>query len=145
VKQTATQNDMSGNVLVIDDDANIIDLIGYSLRPLGLSVVGATTGPDGLDIFEDLAPDLVALDVLMPEMNGWEVCKRLRERSDVPILFVSVLDGERNVVQGLQAGADDYMAKPFDVDELRARVIALLRRTHLAGVEPDEDLLGPMM
>ena len=119
---------MAGNILVIDDDDTMVDLVRISLRRLGFSVTGASSGEEGLKVFGQVGPDLVTLDVLMPGMDGWEVCRRLRESSAVPIMFLTVMGAEEHVVRGLEEGADDFMAKPFDVTELRARVSALLRR-----------------
>ena len=122
---------MAGNILVIDDDDTMVDLVRISLRRLGFSVTGASSGEEGLKVFGQVGPDLVTLDVLMPGMDGWEVCRRLRESSAVPIMFLTVMSAEEHVVRGLEEGADDFMAKPFDVTELRARVSALLRRGRL--------------
>ena len=122
---------MAGNILVIDDDDTMVDLVRISLRRLGFSVTGASSGEEGLKVFGQVGPDLVTLDVLMPGMDGWEVCRRLRESSAVPIMFLTVMGAEEHVVRGLEEGADDFMAKPFDVTELRARVSALLRRGRL--------------
>lgn len=127
--QGMTQAHMPSSVLVIDDDENVVELMRISLRRLGLLVYGARSGEEGLDLFNQVGPDLVTLDVLMPGMDGWEVCRRLRQVSDVPIVFVSVMCGEHDVVRALNGGADDFVAKPFDVSELGARVVAVLRRT----------------
>ena len=122
---------MAGNILVIDDDDTMVELVRISLRRLGFSVTGASTGEEGLRAFDQVTPDLVTLDVLMPGLDGWEVCRRLRESSAVPIMFLTVMSAEEHIVRGLREGADDYMTKPFDVTELRARVAALLRRGRL--------------
>jgi DNA-binding response OmpR family regulator len=120
---------MAPTILVIDDDETMVELVRLSLRKLGFEVVGARNGEQGLGLFHELGPDLVTLDVLMPGIDGWEVCRRLRNVSSVPIMFLTVLDAEQNVVRGLDSGADDYLSKPFQVAELRARVAALLRRS----------------
>jgi DNA-binding response OmpR family regulator len=120
---------MAPTILVIDDDETMVELVQLSLRKLGFEVVGARNGEQGLGLFHELGPDLVTLDVLMPGIDGWEVCRRLRNVSSVPIMFLTVLDAEQNVVRGLDSGADDYLSKPFQVAELRARVAALLRRS----------------
>lgn len=119
---------MAGVVLVIDDDENLAELVRLSLPALGLSVYKATSGEQGLALYDQLVPDLVTLDVWMPDIDGWEVCRRLRRTSTVPIMFLTVVGGEEEVVRGLSEGADDYITKPFTPAELRARVIALLRR-----------------
>lgn len=126
--QELTHSQMPSSILVIDDDENVLELIRISLRRLGLTVYGARSGEEGLLLFDQVGPDLVTLDVLMPGMDGWEVCRRLRQVSDVPVVFVSVKCGERDVVRALDGGADDFVAKPFDVSELGARVVAVLRR-----------------
>jgi DNA-binding response OmpR family regulator len=123
---------VEGTVLVIDDDETVLDIVRLALQPVGLTVVSASSGREGLAALESVNPDLVMLDVLMPEMNGWDVCRQIRARSEVPVLFVTVQTGEGYVVHGLEQGADDFLAKPFDIDELRARVIALVRRARLA-------------
>lgn len=119
---------MAGVVLVIDDDETLAELVRLSLPEMGLSVHKATSGEQGLVLHDELVPDLVTLDVLMPDIDGWEVCRRLRETSTVPIMFLTVMAGEEEVVRGLSEGADDYLTKPFTPAELRARVVALLRR-----------------
>lgn len=119
---------MTGVVLVIDDDETLAELVRLSLPEMGLSVYKATSGEQGLALNDQLVPDLVTLDVWMPDIDGWEICRRLREASTVPIMFLTVMAGEEEVVRGLSEGADDYMTKPFTPAEFRARVVALLRR-----------------
>jgi len=128
---------MAEKILVIDDEPNLLKLIEQSLQPEGFSVFTATNGRDGLALFHQVAPDLVILDVMMPEMDGWEVCHRLRQVSSVPIIFLTALDRVEDIVQGLVGGADDYLPKPFKVAELIARVIALLRRVRMHHEQPD--------
>ena len=119
---------MTGVVLVIDDDETLAELVRLSLLEMGFSVCKATSGEQGLALYDQLVPDLVTLDVWMPDIDGWEICRRLREASTVPIMFLTVMDREEEVVRGLSEGADDYMTKPFAPAEFRARVVALLRR-----------------
>ncbi len=128
---------MAEKILVVDDDAILLKLIQQSLQPEGFSISTATSGEQGLALFHQVAPDLVILDVMMPGMDGWEVCRRLRQVSSVPIMFLTALDALEDVVHGLGDGADDYLAKPFKVAELAARVTALLRRSRMPHERPD--------
>lgn len=128
---------MTEKILAIDDDTDILVLIRRALRAEDFSLFTATSGEEGLDLFHQIAPDLVILDVMMPGMDGWEVCSQLRRTSCVPIIFLTALGSMQNVVHGLVDGADDYLVKPFRVGELRARVVALLRRVRMAHEQPD--------
>ncbi|MFQ6101032.1 MAG: response regulator [Anaerolineae bacterium] len=128
---------MTEKILAIDDDPIILKLISQTLQPKGFSIFTATSGQEGLTLFHQIAPDLVILDVMMPGMSGWEVCERLRQTSCVPIIFLTALNSVENVVQGLTGGADDYLAKPFKISELTARVTALLRRARMPREQPD--------
>ncbi len=119
---------MSEKVLVIDDEETTVNLIGLLLERKGFEVIKATSAEDGLRKAYRHQPDLVLLDIMMPDMDGWEVCKRLRDMSDVPIIFLTARGEVRDVVRGLELGADDYIPKPFDNDELIARIRAHLRR-----------------
>jgi DNA-binding response OmpR family regulator len=119
-------------ILVVDDDGDLRNLIAYALRHAGYLVVEADDGPAGLACFESERPDLVILDVNLPRLSGFEVCKKIREASDVPVMMLTVRSSEEDLVQGLDLGADDYLTKPFSPRTLLARVRALLRR---AGVE----------
>ena len=120
-------------VLVVDDEARYVRALKMILNSLGYEAIGALDGPSALDIAssEDLA--LVLLDVRMPKMDGLEVCRKIREHSMVPIIMLTALAQKSSVVKGLEAGADDYLTKPFSTDELVARVHAVLRR---ASVQP---------
>jgi DNA-binding response OmpR family regulator len=119
-------------ILVVDDDLELLELVGFTLRQAGYLVVEAADGPDALAVFAREQPDLVILDVNLPKLNGFEVCRRLRAESATPIMMLTVRSDEDAQVQGLDLGADDYLTKPFSPRTLRARVRALLRRT---GVE----------
>jgi two-component system KDP operon response regulator KdpE len=123
-------------ILVIDDDENLLRIIELTLTGRGFSVSTAARGQEGLALFHQVAPDLVILDIMMPGMDGWEVCRRLRQTSSVPIIFLTALSSVDDVVSGLINGADDYLAKPFEVPELAARVIALLRRARMTSERP---------
>ena len=120
---------MSEKILVIDDEEPTVQLIAMLLERRGFEVIKAYRAEEGLRKAYRFQPDLVLLDIMMPDMDGWEVCKRLREMSDVPIVFLTARGEVRDVVRGLEMGADDYVVKPYDNDELVARVKAHLRRS----------------
>jgi two-component system KDP operon response regulator KdpE len=122
---------MAEKILVIDDHEHMLKLIATLLEKEGYSILTATSGDEGLALFRQTAPDLVILDIMMPGMDGLEVCRRLRETSSVPIIFLTALDSEKSTVAGLMSGADDYLTKPIRRDELRARVAATLRRARM--------------
>ncbi|TAK35778.1 MAG: response regulator transcription factor [Chloroflexota bacterium] len=115
-------------ILVIDDDYNIRNFLKRALTYSGYQVELAEDGPSGLDQLLYYSPELIILDILLPGMDGFEVCRRLRETEDVPVLMLTARDAVEHRVQGLDCGADDYLVKPFALEELRARVRALLRR-----------------
>lgn len=120
---------MSEKILVIDDEDTTVQLISILLERRGFEVIKAYSAEDGLRKAYRHQPDLVLLDIMMPDMDGWEVCKRLREMSDVPIIFLTARGDVKDMVRGLEMGADDYMPKPYDNDELVARIRAHLRRS----------------
>jgi len=120
---------MPEKILIIDDEKPTVDLMAILLDKRGFEPIKAMTAEDGLRKAYRHQPDLVLLDIMMPEMDGWEVCKRLREMSDMPIIFLSALGDVKDVVRGLEMGADDYIIKPYENDELIARVRAHLRRS----------------
>src|SRR5690348_18484124 len=128
----------AARVLVIDDDADIRGLVAELLGRAGLEVEGAPDGRVGLRAFHKSPPDLVLLDVSMPELDGWQTLERIRDLSDVPVIMLTARGAELERVRGLQAGADDYMVKPFGRQELVARVQALLRRAKSSGDERQE-------
>lgn len=115
-------------ILIIEDEESILDILSYALRKEGYRVHGAATGQEGLYLFEGLGPDLVILDLMLPDMNGFDICKQLMTISTVPILMLTARDDIVDKVLGLELGADDYMTKPFDIREVLARIKALLRR-----------------
>ena len=146
-------NDTPARILVVDDEPSITEFVSYNLRKEGHSVEVAGDGDTALALALSDNFDLVVLDIMLPGMDGYEVCRRLRSKSQVPVLFLSARDTELDKVVGLELGGDDYLAKPFGVRELIARVKALLRRTamgrdddpfaedqvlELAGVKLDE-------
>ena len=124
------------HILIVDDDSHIRDVVCFALTQAGHRVVEARDGRAALNAFTAEPADLVILDILMPELDGVEVCKALRSRSSVPILFLSSRDDEVDRVVGLELGADDYVTKPFSPRELVARVKALLRRAAPEGGQP---------
>jgi len=115
-------------VLVIEDEQSFSDALSFMLRREGFEVVVAATGPDGLLEFDRTSPDLVLLDVMLPGLSGTEVCRTLRQRSDVPVIMLTARDSEIDKVVGLEIGADDYVTKPFSARELVARIRTVLRR-----------------
>jgi two-component system response regulator MprA len=126
---------MNERILIIEDDQAILKLLQRGLAYEGYTVDVATDGRAGLNLARDHAPDLVILDWMLPGMDGLEVCHRLRMGGKMPILMLTAKDTIQDRVQGLDAGADDYMIKPFNLDELLARVRALLRRTQPERVQ----------
>ena len=114
--------------MVVDDEKNIVDIVAFNLHKEGYDVVVARDGEACLEAFEKEKPDLVILDIMMPKMDGFEACKKLREKSQVPIIMLTARAEEVDKVLGLELGADDYVVKPFGVRELLARVKANLRR-----------------
>lgn len=120
----------SKKILIVDDETAIREALGRKLHQEGYAVVLAGDGLEGLRAFHDERPDLVVLDIIMPEMNGLTVCQRIREIAETPILMLSAQAiSEQDIVEGLNAGADEYMVKPIRLDEFVARVRALLRRS----------------
>jgi two-component system KDP operon response regulator KdpE len=126
-------------VLVIEDDPNIVDLIRSNLAVRGFDTVLSTDGSKVLTLLDTEEPDMVLLDLMLPEADGFELCRQIRERSPVAIIVVSARGGERDKVTALNMGADDYMTKPFGIEELLARILATLRRTRPAAVVADAE------
>ena len=122
---------MTKKILVIDDDPSLVALLYHSLTEQGYEVYKAHDGQEGLRQIYNHQPDLIILDIIMPNLDGWQVCRRTREMSDVPIIMLTTRGKEEDIVRGLDCGADDYLSKPFSVTELLARVRAVLRRTAL--------------
>jgi two-component system, OmpR family, phosphate regulon response regulator PhoB len=115
-------------VLVVEDEESFSDALSYMLRREGYEVSVAATGPDGLAVYDRAGADLVLLDLMLPGMSGTEVCRTLRQKSNVPIIILTARDSEVDKVVGLELGADDYVTKPFSPRELLARINAVLRR-----------------
>ncbi|HOG47948.1 MAG TPA: response regulator transcription factor [Anaerolineae bacterium] len=118
-------------ILVIDDEQAIVSVISDVLTEEGMEVLGVTDAERGLRAFYEFQPDLVVLDILMPGCDGWELCRRLRQISTLPILMLTACTGGPDLVRGLNLGADDYVTKPFSLEVLRARIEALLRRANI--------------
>ncbi len=125
----------SEKILLADDDPMIVDALEHQLRREGYDVMTALDGRQALDRFAECAPDLVLLDVMMPKLNGWDVCREIRRRSHVPILMLTARDDEFDRVLGLELGADDYITKPFSTRELVARIRANLRRAAIDSTQ----------
>jgi two-component system KDP operon response regulator KdpE len=129
--------------LLVEDDPNIVDLIRSNLAVRGFDTVICTDGARALQLLETEEPDIVLLDLMLPEADGFDLCRQIRERSSVAVIVVSARGGERDKVTALNMGADDYMTKPFSVEELLARITATLRRTRSAGAtEPAPAVLS---
>ena len=137
---------MPTRVLVVEDDPNIVDLIRSNLAVRGFDTLVSTDGSKVLSFLETWQPDMVLLDLMLPEADGFELCRQIRERSTVAIIVVSARGGERDKVTALNMGADDYMTKPFGIEELLARILATLRRTRpaeaAAGATPPVIMIG---
>ena len=118
-------------ILVIDDDSAMTDLLEILLEPISVEVITANSGLDGITKAKGSEPDIVILDLMMPDVDGWQICKEIRESSSVPILILSALDSPGLIAEALNAGADDYIIKPVDHKKLLARLRRLLQ-------EPEE-------
>jgi DNA-binding response OmpR family regulator len=132
----AGANTASARILLVDDEQSVQTLLTYPLRKEGYEVVPAHDGREALDRFAEQRFDLVVLDIMLPKLDGIEVCRRMRSRSQVPIIMLTAKDDEIDKVLGLEMGADDYITKPFSVREFRSRVRAALRRAEMIGNRP---------
>ena len=119
---------MEPKVLLIDDDTGLLTLLKIGLEREGFAVITAENGREGLRLAYQTHPDAIVLDIMMPDMDGWTVCQRLRQVCDVPIIMLTGKTGERDMIKGLSLGADDYLTKPCSFDELKTRIDARLRR-----------------
>ena len=120
-------------MLVVEDDPNIVDLIRSNLAVRGFDTIVSTDGLRALSLLETERPDIILLDLMLPEIDGFDLCRQVRERSSVGVIVVSARGGDRDKVAALNLGADDYMTKPFSIEELLARIAATLRRTRPAA------------
>lgn len=128
----------AAKILLVDDEPNIIELARMYLEQEGYEIATATDGEQALTRIEHDKPDLIVLDLMLPRIDGWEVCRRTRSESDVPILMLTARDDDIDKIVGLELGADDYMTKPFNPRELVARIKAILRRVSGSRREEDE-------
>ncbi|WP_428844926.1 response regulator transcription factor [Calderihabitans maritimus] len=126
---------MNQKILVIEDAKNLCDLIKLYLNKEGFEVLISHNGLEGLKLFQQEAPNLVLLDIMLPGLDGWQVCREIRKMSDIPIIIITAKDEEFDKVLGLELGADDYIVKPIKFKELVARIRAVLRRFHPTGLE----------
>ncbi len=131
-------------VLVVEDDRNIIDLVQSNLLVRGFKVIVSRTGSDVLELIRQRRPDVVLLDLMLPGVDGFDLCRDLRAGSSVGIIVVSARRGEQDKVRALNLGADDYLTKPFGVDELLARITALLRRSRVSAAPAPATVVGPL-
>jgi len=132
---------MKRRILTVDDELSILKFLRSNLEDRGYTVISATNGEEAINIVERELPDLIILDVMMPKMDGFKVCRRLREWSQIPIIMLSARGDESDKVQCLDLGADDYIVKPFSANELVARVSAVLRRTKAASTLPAKSVI----
>lgn len=131
------------NVLIVDDDINICELIRLCLEKEGYNTMIATDGIKAVELFKSKAPTLVLLDIMMPKVDGWEVCKEIRRVSNIPIIMLTAKSDTFDKVLGLELGADDYMVKPFESKELIARIKAVLRRYDTPAVDAQKEVIFP--
>jgi two-component system response regulator RegX3 len=120
---------IEATIFVVEDETSFVEALSIGLRREGFSVVVATDGAEALDRFDEVAPDLVLLDVMLPKVSGIEVCRQLRKKTQIPIIMVTAKSAEIDTVVGLEVGADDYVTKPYRLRELIARMRAVLRRS----------------
>ncbi len=120
-------------ILVIDDDIGMTELLSLLLAPASSEIITANNSTEGIELARKHAPDVIILDLMMPELNGWMVCKQIRQFSDVPILILSALDAPGMVAQALDVGADDYLVKPVSSGTLIARLNKLTRRARVSN------------
>jgi len=135
---------MTHRILIVDDEPAVRDLLAYNLRKAHYDVITAADGREALQVATESIPDLILLDLMIPEVDGLDVCRELRKTSDVPVIMITARGEEIDRVVGLELGADDYVTKPFSVRELMARVKAVLRRARSEEGESGESMLpGP--
>jgi len=127
----------STTILIVEDDPNIVDLMRSNLVVRGFHTVVSTDGSQALKLLETERPDIILLDLMLPAIDGFELCRQMRERSSVGVIVVSARGGDRDKVAALNLGADDYMTKPFSIEELLARIAATLRRTRPSAAVDD--------
>ena len=131
-------------ILVIEDEKEIVKLLKYNLEKEGYAFFAAYNGEEGYVLFKKIKPNLIILDLMLPKMNGIELCKQVRKESKVPIIMLTAKKDETDRVLGLELGADDYLTKPFSVKELAARIKSVLRRSHDQGSEIESLQMGEL-
>lgn len=147
-QQTTSSPLRRTRILAVDDERSILDIIRRRLEPEGYEVITARDGEEALKVALEWEPDLAILDVIMPKMDGLELCRRMREHpslSALPVLFLTSRESVEDRIRGFEAGADDYLPKPFDLRELSLRIRALLRRIHRAPEEADVLRVGRLV
>ena len=132
-------------ILIADDDKNIAELIRLYVTKEGFTAVTANSGAKAIELFRSEEPSIIILDIMMPEMDGWQVCREIRKTSNVPIIMLTAKGETFDKVLGLELGADDYMVKPFDTKELVARIKAILRRTDAKEQKADKEIVFPKL
>lgn len=133
----------NNKVLIVDDDEHIVELIKLYMDKEGFDTVTANNGKKAVELFKSEAPAIVILDVMMPEMDGWQVCREIRRVSNIPIIMLTAKGETFDKVLGLELGADDYMVKPFEPKELLARVKAVLRRSDTKESKAEKEIVFP--
>ena len=123
---------MQERILIVDDDEMLAEALATYLRARGFQTLAANSGREGLKLAEQKRPDLILLDIMLPEMDGWLVCRRLRETSRVPVIFITAKTTEQDVLMGFHVGGDDYLTKPFSLVELEERCRAIFRRMQVS-------------
>jgi two-component system alkaline phosphatase synthesis response regulator PhoP len=134
---------MEAKILIVDDEKNIVELIKFHLKKENYKVIEAYKGKDALDLYRKEKPDLIILDVMLPDMGGFEVCKTIRKESRVPIIMLTAKGEEIDKILGFELGADDYITKPFSPRELLARIKAVLKRTRTSNIDTHQIQVGP--
>ena len=134
---------MTQRILIVDDEPAVRDLLAYNLRKAHYDVLQAADGREALRLAAESAPDLILLDLMLPEVDGLDVCRELRKASNVPVIMITARGEEIDRVVGLELGADDYVTKPFSVRELMARIKAVLRRAHSDDIEKTSSVMLP--
>ncbi|TXC89800.1 response regulator transcription factor [Metabacillus litoralis] len=132
-------------VLLIDDEQRMLDLLSLYIEPYGYRCFKKNSGPEGIEFLQQNKVDLVILDIMMPEMDGWLTCEKIREFSDVPIIMLTARSEKEDIVKGLKKGADDYLVKPFNEEELLARIEAIMRRTSRTSHSEDIIKFGDLL
>ena len=132
------EDTMDRKILIVDDEKNIVDIIAFNLKKEGYTVITAADGEEGVQKAMEENPDLILLDIMMPKMDGFEVCQHIREFSNMPIVMLTAKGDDMDKILGLEYGADDYITKPFNILEVKARIKAIMRRTAASQPRKEE-------